>query len=128
MDRINFLLTEYENVSVSYSFLGATDWTTPNQRIAGKANFTIYIQKITLSVTTDNAATQTWQDDEGTPILAARSKASPGLGPITWDFGSEGFALTEGADLDHAMSAAGMAAAVTIQAYMRRTSPQEVGL
>lgn len=113
---------DYEDCSTSYVILAATDYSTANARIAAKTGFTIFIRKITLSVTTDNAATQTFQDSAGTPILAATSKASPGLGPIVWDFGARGFALTEAKSLDHKMSAAGMAAAITIEAYYKRTA------
>ena len=128
MDRINFLLTEYENVSVSYPFVAGTDWSgaSVHTLIADKVDFTVFIQRITLSVTTDNAATQQWQDSTGTPVPLAKSAVSPGLGPITWNFGEEGLALTEGEGLQHLMSAAGMAGAVVVQAYRRRTTPMLV--
>jgi len=122
MDREAVNLHYHENVSLSYTFLAATDYTTATAKIAAKTGHTIYIQRIVLAVTTDNAATQTFQDSASTPILAAKSKASPGLGPIEWDFGPEGFALTEGKSLDHKMSAAGMAGSVTITAYRKRTT------
>lgn len=112
----------YRDASLSYTFLAATDWSTAQSKITAKTGHTIYIQKITLAVTTDNAATQTFQDSAGTPIIAAVSKASPGLGPIVWDFGAKGFALTEAKDFQHKMSAAGMAGSVTIDAYWRQTS------
>ena len=112
----------YQNVSTSYTFVAATDYTTASAKIAAVANETIYIQKIVLAVTTDNAATQTFQDSASTPIIAAGSKASPGIGPIEWDFGPKGFALTEGKSFDHKMSAAGMAGSVTVTAYRRRTA------
>jgi hypothetical protein len=114
-------LRHYENVSTSYVILAATDYSTPNAKIAAKVGKTIYIQKIQVNVTTDNAATQSFQDSAGTPIVAAKTKASPGIGPIEFDFGAEGFALTEGKSLDHAMSAAGLAGSITIQAYRKQT-------
>lgn len=112
----------YRDASLSYVFLAATDWSTAQQKIAAKTGHTIYVQKITLAVTTDNAATQSFQDSAGTPIVAAKSKVSPGEGPIVWDFGAQGFALTEAKDLNHKMSAAGMAGSVTIEAYQRQTA------
>lgn len=107
-----------QDVSVSYSFLTSTDYSTAASKITGKAGWSIYVQKIALSVTTDNAATQTFQDSAGTPVPIATSKASPGLGPIEWDFGARGFKLTSGKDFQHKMSGAGMAGAVSVQAYM----------
>ena len=112
----------YENVSTSYTILAATDYSTASAKIAAKANETIYVQKIVVNVSTDNAATQLFQDSASTPIIAAGTKASPGIGPITFDFGPKGFALTEGKSLDHKMSAAGLAASITITAYRRRTA------
>lgn len=123
MDRIQALMTDWQNVSVSYSFAAATNWSSGNgqTQITGKTGWTIYIQKITLAVTTDNAAQQTFQGTGASALApAAVSKASPGIGPITWDFGTEGFALPTGEGLAHDMSAAGMAGSVAIQAYMKR--------
>jgi hypothetical protein len=116
----------HKDVSTSYTFLAATDYSTANSKITGKAGFTIFIRRILLNVTTDNAATQTFQDSAGTPVIVAGSKASPGIGPITFDFGERGFALTEGKDFQHKMSAAGMAGSVTIDAYMKQTGALSV--
>ncbi len=78
MDRINFLLTDNKNRSTSYAILAATDYTTANTRIASSgAKFSLFIQKILLAVTTDNAAVQTFQTNNGTPVEIAKSKASP---------------------------------------------------
>ena len=122
MDRINFLLTEYKNRSLSYAILAATDYSTANSKITPKsALYSIFVQKITLAVTTDNAATQTFQSSNGTPVEFAKSKVSPGLGPIVWDFGTEGYQIAAGESLQHKMSAAGMAGSVTIQAYEKKT-------
>lgn len=115
-------LERYTNVSTSYTILAGTDYTTATSKITGEAGWTIYIQRILVAVTTDNAATQTFQDSAGTPVLVAGTKASPGIGPILFDFGPEGFALTEGKDFQHKMSGAGLAASVTVTAYKRRTS------
>jgi hypothetical protein len=116
----------HKDVSTSYTFLAATDYSTANSKITGKTGFTIFIRRILLNVTTDNAATQTFQDSAGTPVIVAGSKASPGIGPITFDFGERGFALTEGKDFQHKMSAAGMAGSVTIDAYMKQTGALSV--
>lgn len=110
------------DVSTSYVFTAADDYSiTPRTVITGIAGFQIVVQRLLLNVTTDNAATQTWQDNTGTPIPFAGSKASPGVGPITFDFGEDGYVLADGKSLMHKMSAAGMAGAVAIQAYLRPT-------
>jgi len=113
---------QYEDVSISYTIVAATDYTTATAKIAAKTNHTIYIRKILVAVTTDHAATQLFQDSATTPIIAAGTKVSPGIGPITFDFGERGFALTEGKSFDHKMSAAGLAASVTVEAYRKRTA------
>lgn len=125
-DRVKDNLTYHENASLSYTFVAATDYTTAAAKIAAKAGFTIHVIKIALMVTTDNAALQTFQDSATTPIVIAALKASPGLGPVVFDFGEDGFALTEGKSFDHKMSAAGMAASVTVTAYYRRTTGPNV--
>lgn len=122
MDRYAQKLSSYKDVSVSYTVLAGTDYSTATAKIAARAGETIYIQRILVNVTTDNAATQLFQDSANTPILAAGTKASPGIGPITFDFGPDGFALTEGKSFDHKMSGAGLAAAITVQAYQKRTA------
>lgn len=134
MDRINHLLTEHKNVSTGYSFLAATDWSGGNRSTkitcpsvpTNQPNqlYQIFIQKITLSVTTDNAATQSFQSSNATPVVYAKSKVSPGIGPITWDFGTEGVPITAGENFVHEMSAAGMAGSVAIQAYAKLVQVQ----
>lgn len=122
-DQVRFNLSEYEDVSTSYSFLAGTDFTTAVNKIVNtKVTHAIFVMKITLSVTTDNAATQLFQSSNGTPVEIAKSKASPGLGPITWDFGPNGFQIAVGENLQHKMSGAGMAGTVTITAYRRKVA------
>lgn len=112
----------FQDISGS-TVLAATDDLSVTARVlkAGKAGYTIYVQSITVNVITDNAATQTFQDDAGTPVVIAKTKASPGIGPINFDFGEEGRALTEGKDFELKNSAAGLAADISWQGYMRLT-------
>ncbi|MET0742952.1 MAG: hypothetical protein ABWY78_06235 [Microvirga sp.] len=86
---------------------------------AGKAGYTIYVQSIAVHVLTDNAATLNFQDDATTPVVVAKTKASPGIGPIYFEFGDEGRALTEGKDFELGNSAAGLVADITWQGYKR---------
>lgn len=111
----------FRDVSTDYDFLAATDYTTAQEIIAAKAKHEIMIQRIVLAVTTDNAAVQTFQNDVATPDLIAKSKASPGLGAIEWDFGPVGVSCGDGQAFDHLMSAAGMAGRVSVLAYLRPT-------
>lgn len=115
----------FENVSLSGT-VGTADnlSVVPRSLISNvgaiHAKDTIYIQRIELAITTDNAATQQFRSD-GTDIPVAGTKASPGIGPIEFDFGEEGFALPEGEGLELINSGAGAAYSYTIKAYRRRT-------
>jgi hypothetical protein len=124
MDGYRYYNSQGDDVSCAYDFATSTDWSgvSLEEVIAGVIGQTIYIQAIMLSVLTDNAATQQWQDNATVPVPIAKSKASPGLGPLLWDFGPKGTPLTEGKSLYHLMSAAGMAGRVTITAYRRVTA------
>lgn len=61
---------------------------------------TIYVRKITLSITTHAAVTFNARDTNGTPfVIAAHTDASAAAGVpsvVTWDFGVDGVALTLG--------------------------------
>lgn len=86
------------------------------------ANHRIYIQKITLSITTHFVGTITFDDDGAGPAIAAHTDAAAGAGvpsAVTWDFGPTGRPLTLGANLDITQSAAGIVGIVHIEAYER---------
>lgn len=85
---------------------------------------TIYIQRIQVNIITDAAQSLTLQDDAGTPVVIAGVKASPGVGPITFDFGPEGRALTQAKEFELKNSAAGLAADITWTGYWRATATQ----
>lgn len=113
----------YENVSASGVVLAADDFSSVvRSLVAARAGETIYVQRVEFAVTTDNAATQQIEDTAGTPIVVAKTKASPGIGPITFEFGDEGIAVTEGKGLSLRNSAAGLACAYSVMAYRRRTA------
>lgn len=107
---------------------GATDTTIvaasdPSATlVTGRTGYTIYVTHISLAVTTDNAATMTLQDSATTPIIIAKSKASPGIGPILWDFGDDGTPLTEAKSLALLASGAGLAGRLHIEYYFRQTN------
>lgn len=117
LQRANF-----GDLGTSFILAAGDDYSTvPKVIIAAKLLYTIFIQQITLGVTTDNAATQQFEDTSGTPVPVAKSKASPGLGPIVWDFGPDGVALTEGKGFNLRNSGAGMAGSVTVLGYRKLT-------
>ncbi len=108
--------------STQLQVLAATGDTT---FIAPKsANHQIFVQKITVGITTYAAQTWTFQDTNGTPVPiyhisipgAAVALPSESNG-MTIDFGAKGFGLTIGASLALNVSAAGAAGAVTVEAY-----------
>jgi hypothetical protein len=124
VDRINELLTRNRNVSMGAVVLATDDFSSSAKHLIAAPNSTdtIWVQKITCSVTTDAAQTQTFQDTAGTPIKVAAIKASPGVGVLVFDFGTEGFPLTAGKGLDYKNGAAGVAAAIAVQAYAKKTT------
>ena len=90
--------------------------------IASKsANHRVYIQKITLSITTHAADVYLFDDDGAGPPIAAHTDAAAGAGVpsvVVWDFGPTGRPLTLGANLDVSHSSTGVAIA-HIEAYER---------
>lgn len=100
-----------------------TDIITPKS-----SSYSIFLQRIVMNVTTDAAQTLTFQDDAGTPVVYAKSPASPGLGlEIVADFGPKGVQMTENTNLDIVISAAGLGAQVNIEAYQRPTAVVAAG-
>jgi hypothetical protein len=111
----------FEPVVADATVLAASDGTT-NVLIAAKTGFTLFITRILVAITTDAAQTLTFQDSAGTPVVIAKTKSSPGLGPIEFTFGEDGTPLTEAKSLDLNISAAGLAGRVHVEGYYRRTA------
>lgn len=101
------------------SDVAAADTAKDNVVAVKDSNHRIYVQKITVSVITDAAQSLIFQDDANTPVLIAKTKATPGLGPIVFDFGVNGTPLTKGKNLDIATSGAGVAARVHVEGYQK---------
>ena len=107
--------------------LAATDYSTPNALITAKsANHRVYVQKLTISITTYSAKTWTFQDSAGTPVpiahisMPAAAVVLPSeSGTITFDFGPTGVALTLGKNFNMTMSAAGLAGVVHVEGYQK---------
>ncbi len=106
--------------------------TTLNNAVAVKsARHQLFIQKITLSLTTHFDTAITFDDDGAGPAIAVytdeATAAATGQGavPVVWDFGPLGYALTAGANLDIIVASAGAVGVVHIEAYER---PVNAGL
>lgn len=101
--------------------LGTTDTGTVTLK-TGRASHRVFVTRIVVSVLTTAAASITFQDSAGTPVKIATTPASPALGALTWDFGEDGTPLTEGTHLVASLSAAGLAARIHVEGYLRRIS------
>ncbi len=113
--------TFYQDVSVSVPITAATT-TIPGLVPVRNANYTLNIQKIHVKVTTGSAGkTWTFQDTASVPVTDAISTGN--AADLEYDFGPAGFALTPGAALSLAISAAGAVGSVTVEAYQRLTTP-----
>lgn len=102
-----------------------TDVITPKT-----ANHQIWVQKITLSITTHAAQTLTVDDDGSGPPIAAHTDAAAGAGVpsvVTWDFGPKGRPLTVGGNLDVTQTAAGIVGVLHIEAYEKLATPMAAG-
>ena len=103
--------------------VGTADYTL----VTGKTNYTIYVQRIIVWVTTSAAENLSFEDST-TGLRIANIPASPGAS-TRWDFdfGPEGRALTEGENLVLNASAAGNVGHVEVLAYLRPKAVQAVG-
>jgi hypothetical protein len=90
------------------------------------ANHQIYIQKMTLSITTHVADTYTIDDDGAGPVIATHLDVTPQAAGVpsvvTWDFGPQGWPVTKGANVDVSHSSTGVAI-LHIEGYERLVGP-----
>ena len=117
-DGARFLRDIYGAISQSVRFITSYTGTDPLIASPG-AKYTIFIQKILFLCTTDAAQNITIRDNASTPIVATYIATSPGLGLKTYDFGAEGMPMTQGKDIDIAVSGAGLAGWISVEAYAR---------
>jgi hypothetical protein len=91
------------------------------------ANHQIFIQKITLSITTHFDGTITFDDDGAGPPIAVFTDEATVVPTVpsswTWDFGPSGRPITKGANLDVTQSAAGIVGIVHIEAFEKLIGP-----
>ena len=90
------------------------------------ANHQLFIQKITLSITTHVAGdAYTFDDDGSGPAIAVHTDAAAAAGVLSvvvWDFGPTGRPITKGANLDVSHSSSGVAVA-HIEGYEKLIGP-----
>ena len=123
-----FYRTMFRDKTASFIVAAADTATITDAITPRSASYTVFVQRITLSVITDAAQSLTFQDDAATPVLIAKSPASPGLGvEIVADFGPAGRGLTAGTNLDVVISGAGLACKGNIEAYERLTAAVAAG-
>jgi|SRR5688572_6392397 len=113
----------YRDMSASASVVAADDYSvTPLRLITCLPGYSIFIQKITFSVTVENASEVRVQSSNATPVKYAEINAPSTEGPHEWDFDEAGVQMAEGEHLNFSNSAAGMALIVWVQAYMKPTA------
>jgi uncharacterized protein YqfA (UPF0365 family) len=114
--------TRFTDVSRSFILAAADVPTTVGAAIiAGRAKYTIFVQRIAVNVRTAAAQVLTFQDTAGTPKVIATLGASAAAGNahVLLDE-PEGVPLTEGTNLD-LTGAAGVAGTITITGYLKPT-------
>ena len=92
------------------------------------ASHTIFVQEIIAYITTSAAQSWEFEDTAATPVVIAPVTTSPG-DETRWafDYGPEGYPLTEGTNLRLDVSATGLAGNIKVYAYQRLTAPIAAG-
>lgn len=85
------------------------------------ANHQLWIQSISVLPTTSAAQALTFQDSASTPVKIGTFPASTAT-PLFFDYGSQGWPLTTGKQLDIICSA-GVACSIHIEAYEKLVGP-----
>jgi hypothetical protein len=91
---------------------------------AGRVNFQIFVQKITVAfVTHADGKTITFQDTAGTPVVIGvindKTAAAGVPDVVTFDFGPHGTALTVDKGFDVVVASSGSAARVHVEGYLK---------
>ena len=111
----------YSDVSRGLTFLASqTPTTIGADFIAVKnANYRIYVQRITVNISTAAAQAITFQDDASTPVVIGVLAASLAVGSYTVvDGGAEGIPLTLGKNLEF-VGTAGVAGSLEVECYQK---------
>lgn len=114
---------EHTPKNLSRQILATDDTTALNNLITPKtANHQLWIQKLVFYETTEsNGKSLTFQDDSSTAIVLGKySSVTAAAGipkSLVLDFGPQGYPLGVGKNFDVAVSAAGIAGALHVEAY-----------
>lgn len=125
-------MTEYDHLRKlhhpfdAYANITATEQTATAACTVKGANYRVYVQRITLSITTHAAGKVfTVQSSNGTPkLIAHRADLAAAAGVpdvITWDFGPKGvpIALGESANWLWSTGGSGIVGVATISGYQK---------
>jgi hypothetical protein len=121
----DILVTQKENgQNPFYVDLAATGASRTTHLVAGRTNFQIYVQKITIAVITHaNAKAILFQDTTGTPIKLFQFNdltfAAGVPDVVTVDFGPHGTALALGQGLDVVEPGSGTVATIHVEGYFK---------
>lgn len=100
--------------------------------LVSTADHRLWIQRITLSITTHAAGAKiTIQDDAASPVpIASHTDAAAAAGVLSvvhWEFGEVGTPLTTGKNLDVIINTPGMAGRLHIEGYERLANAVAAG-
>lgn len=118
-------LVRFEDFTVSGVILAAD--TGSLSLAAASPLHQYYVRRVAIFVTTDAAQSATFRAKTTTTNVFAAIKTSPGVGPITIDYGEDGWAAPIGEGLEINLSAAGLAFAFVVEMF-RTTQPQSSGV
>lgn len=113
--------SNFKDVSVQRSIVAGSDGSA-DPLIAGTAGFSIVVRRIMVAATTSAAASYAFRTNNVTPVVLFAIPASAAAGTYEAEYaqeGNEGYVLPAGEDLDLAMSAAGPAGIVIVEAHKR---------
>lgn len=117
-----YLKHRQDNTNVSGNAVVATADTATVTLATGKTGWTIFVQRIFVTIITSAAQTLTFKDTAGTPKQIEATDSAPGANThYVWDFGPRGVPLTEAKNFIAAISGAGLAANIGFEAYMKQT-------
>lgn len=116
----------YQDISGKLVATTSTDDTT--LVTVKNANSTIYIQRVIVYITTDAAQSWSFEDSNASAFKLCKVTTSPGV-DTRWDFdfGDEGYPLTEGKNFVLNVSATGQAGNIKWYGYSKITSAVAAG-
>lgn len=107
----------YKDVSSTSRLITTTN--DPTLISAPSANERIFVQRITMEITTGSATT--WQVIDNASVPMTRAVDTTTITRYEFDFGPEGIPCTAGQSLVLNVGATGAAGWVTVEAYVKRT-------